>query len=300
MQINRHGSFYIRNGWPTKIIDAIRTDSHIFSPNNELLAVDTIGVGRVMIKSMRYWATAMGIAAERKDQQGVYHELTPLGNLIEQNDLFCSNKGTLWLLHRNLARSKNTATAWYWAFNVFEDISFTKASFSSAFYSFLQGNGESYSKVSVEKEFDCFKNTYVADQEFVLSKVIDENTLPFFAPLSLIEYHGSGTFEKHKSLVKDIPIHVLLACILMDNADHLKENKQINIDHLLNGEGQVCRYMILSYSALIELLQRLENLRYLRLITNFGSRYIEINETDVGKLLAEHYSKNGGANRVLQ
>ena len=23
MQINRHGSFYIRNGWPTKIIDAI-------------------------------------------------------------------------------------------------------------------------------------------------------------------------------------------------------------------------------------------------------------------------------------
>ena len=61
MQINKHGSFYLRNGWPTKIIDAVRDDAHIYSPNNELLDVDTIGVGRVMIKAMRYWATVLGI-----------------------------------------------------------------------------------------------------------------------------------------------------------------------------------------------------------------------------------------------
>lgn len=53
MQINKHGSFYIRNGWPTKIIGAITTDEHIYSPNNELKAVDTIGVGRVMIKARK-------------------------------------------------------------------------------------------------------------------------------------------------------------------------------------------------------------------------------------------------------
>ena len=41
MQINKHGSFYLRNGWPTKILDAVRNDAHIYSPNNELLAVDT-------------------------------------------------------------------------------------------------------------------------------------------------------------------------------------------------------------------------------------------------------------------
>ncbi len=51
MQINKHGSFYIRNGWPTKAIDAITNDAFIFSPNNELNAVDEIGVGRVMIKA---------------------------------------------------------------------------------------------------------------------------------------------------------------------------------------------------------------------------------------------------------
>ena len=67
MQISKHGSFYIRNGWPTKIMDALR-EPHIFSPNNELYAVDTIGVGRVMIKAMRYWATVLGIASEGTDQ----------------------------------------------------------------------------------------------------------------------------------------------------------------------------------------------------------------------------------------
>lgn len=48
MQINRHGSFYIRNGWPTKILDAIFETPLLFSPNNELAAVDTLGVGRVI------------------------------------------------------------------------------------------------------------------------------------------------------------------------------------------------------------------------------------------------------------
>ena len=40
MTLNKHGSFYIRNGWPTKIMDAITSNPNIFSPNNELLAVD--------------------------------------------------------------------------------------------------------------------------------------------------------------------------------------------------------------------------------------------------------------------
>ncbi|WP_304634464.1 DUF4007 family protein [uncultured Oscillibacter sp.] len=72
MQINKHGSFYIRNGWPTKIIDAMDAqgrNSYIFSPNNELPAVDQIGVGRVMVKALRYWAAVLGITVESKTQQ---------------------------------------------------------------------------------------------------------------------------------------------------------------------------------------------------------------------------------------
>ena len=82
MLLNKHGSFYIRNGWPTKIINAINADHLIFSPNNELDAVDNIGVGRVMVKAMRYWASAMGLVTEDKISQGVTCNLTNLGNVI--------------------------------------------------------------------------------------------------------------------------------------------------------------------------------------------------------------------------
>lgn len=146
MLINKHGSFYIRNGWPTKIINAIQADNLVFSPNNELEAVDFIGVGRVMVKAMRYWASSMGISDETKTQQGIICNLTGLGNIISACDPFCQDKGTLWILHRNLAINDESATAWYWAFNEYNNKSFTKDDFCSSFYSYIQREGGSYQK----------------------------------------------------------------------------------------------------------------------------------------------------------
>lgn len=293
MQINKHGSFYIRNGWPTKIIDAISEDSYIFSPNNELNAVDLIGVGRVMIKAMRYWAVALGIADESKDQQGVYHSLTNLANTIAEYDLYCADKGTLWLLHRNLATNLDNATAWSWAFNLYEETSFSKMEFSIAFHAFLQREGASYTKKTIEKEFDCFKNTYAIEQVFSINKIIEEDTVPFFAPLKLLEYKGNGQFERRKVLAKEVPLHIFLICIIMDNSEHLTNNRQISLEHLLESNYQVCKYMSLSYSTLLELLQQLENEQYLRLVNNFGNRYIELSDIDVNDLLMTYYRTIG-------
>lgn len=291
MQINKHGSFYIRNGWPTKIIDAINEDQYVFSPNNELNAVDDIGVGRVMIKSMRYWATVLGISVETKNQQGVFHTLTELGRLIAQYDPYCQDTGTLWLLHRNLACNVDSATAWYWAFNILSTKSFTKEEFVSAFYLYTQRYGEEYNKKSVEKEFDCVKNTYVSEKAFDINKVIDEDTIPFFAPLKLLEATGAGGFQKCKPLIKDIPSEILLFCILTDNKDQLNNNLEISVDTLLDNEKQIGKYMNLSYTTLLELLQQLENQKHLRLINNFGSRYIHVNTLDEHLVLRNYYAE---------
>ena len=180
MQINKHSSFYLRNGWPTKIIDAIPGNPYIFSPANELAAVDSLGVGRVMVKAMRYWAYTTGITNEAKDQQGVFHQLSDVGTCIQEFDPYCQSVGTLWLLHRNLARDDNNATMWEWAFNSFGHREFTKEQFVDAFFAYYQANGGTNKKTAVEKEFDCFKNTYVSDKRFDLEKIIEEDTIPFF------------------------------------------------------------------------------------------------------------------------
>ena len=289
MLLNKHGSFYIRNNWPTKIISSINSDRLIFSPNNELDAVDIIGVGRVMVKAMRYWAAAMGLATEEKTQQGVACNLTDLGNIIYAHDPFCQDKGSLWLLHRNLATNEEQATAWYWAFNIFNNKSFSKEDFCTAFYSYIQRAGGNYQKTAVEKEFDCFKNTYVSDKAFDVHKIIEEDTVPFFAPLRLLEYHA-GVFERTKISAKDIPIDILLYCIMMDNAETLQSKRQLSIDLLLEESKQVGKYMNLTYAVLLELLLQLENQGYINVINNFGNRHIEIktNNTPI-ELLNNHY-----------
>ncbi len=289
MQINKHGSFYMRNGWSYKIIDAIQNDEMIFSPNNELKAVDDIGVGRVMIKAMRYWSVVMGLSDEIKSQRGVIHKLTELGEIIAKYDRYCQNIGTLWLMHRKLSSNIESSTAWYWAFNQFNEKTFNKELFVSEFYTFLQKNGENYVKKAVEKEFDCFKNTYVSEKVFDISKIIDEDAFPLFAPLKLIKYGENGNFYFKKSQTKDIPLLILLYCIISDNAEHLKSNTQIGLEQILEGENQVGKYMCLSYATLLELLQQLENAKKISLVNNFGNRYIQLNLLDTNLILTNYY-----------
>ena len=292
MLLNKHGSFYIRNGWPTKIINAINNDQLIFSPNKELDAVDTIGVGRVMVKAMRYWASAIGLSKEEKTQQGIACSFTDIGNIIATYDPFCQDIGSLWLLHRNLVTNAEQATAWYWAFNVYNSKSFTKEDFCSAFYSYVQRAGGVYQKAAIDKEFDCFKNTYVSDKAFDINKIIEEDTVPFFAPLRLLTYN-SGVFERAKVSAKDIHLYILLYCILMDNEDALKNKRQLSIDALLEEPNQVGKYMNLTYAVMLELLMRLENQGYIKVINNFGNRHIEIttNNTPIA-ILNGHYKAN--------
>ena len=297
MQINKHGSFYIRNGWPTKIIDTVdkQTQStYIFSPNNELDAVDQIGVGRVMVKALRYWASALGITNESKTQQGVLHSLSELGALIAQYDAYCRDIGTLWLLHRNLARNLEEATAWAWAFNIYAAKSFTKDEFVEAFYAYVQTNGGKYARSAMEKEFDCFKNTYASDKAFDLDRILDEDTVPFFAPLKLLEYSGNGHFEKRRVDPRDIPVKILFYCILKDNEEYLHTNTQINVDTLFEGINQVGKYMNLSYSTLLEMLQQLENRKWISLVNNFGNRYIEVRPINTTELLSDYYKEIEG------
>ena len=111
MVVNKHGSFYLRSGWGTKIIDAVKEDETIFSPNNEQTAVDTIGLGRVMIRALRYWSDALGLTEEEKKQAGITKKKTALFDLIDQYDRYYQRIGSLLLMHRNLARNKEVATA---------------------------------------------------------------------------------------------------------------------------------------------------------------------------------------------
>lgn len=291
--INKHGSFYIRNGWPTKILTSVRKNPFVFSQNAELEAVDSIGMGRVMIRALRYWADVMGLTIERRDQRGLICEETPLFNVLYENDIYLQDIGSLWLLHRELALNQDRATAWYWAFNIFDKMQFTKDNFVNDFYAYAISNGAINQRAAFIKEFDCLKNTYVGDGSFDVKKIMEEDTIPFFAPLGLITTKGGGVFEKQKTKSKRIPLAILLYCIAKDNEGHLAGNRQIAIETLLEQPKQVGKYFNISYSALIEMLQALENQGHITLYSNFGNRHIELEMPDVDVLLHDYFHLMG-------
>ena len=289
MVINKHGSFYLRSGWGTKIIQAVEADDMIFSPANEQEAVDRIGLGRVMIKALRYWADASGLTTEEKVQGGIAERRTDLFDLLEANDRYFQKPGSLLLLHRNIALNEENATAWYWAFNEFDKQAFTKEEFVDGLHYFLAVNEMSIKKAAVDKEFNCFKNTYLADKKFDIKTVMDEDTYPFFGSLHLLRINEDKKFEKTYLTKAEMPLHILIYAIAKDNPEESSHRGQISIDKIMEEKRQVGRYFPMRCSKLIDMLLEAGNKKVLTLNNNFGNRFIEFSDVQYDRLLDEYY-----------
>ena len=289
MVINKHGSFYLRSGWGTKIIQAVEADNMIFSPANEQEAVDRIGLGRVMIKALRYWADASGLTTEEKVQGGIAERRTDLFDLLETNDRYFQKPGSLLLLHRNIALNEEKATAWYWAFNEFDKQAFTKEEFVEGLHYFLAVNEMSIKKAAIDKEFNCFKNTYLAEKKFDIKTVMDEDTYPFFGSLHLLRVNEDKKFEKAYLTKAEMPLHILIYAIAKDNPEESSHSGQVSIDKIMEEKKQVGKYFPMRYSKLIDMLLEAENKKLLTLNNNFGNRFIEFSDVQYDRLLNEYY-----------
>ena len=68
IKIKAHESFYIREGWLRKGLTAVEEDGTIFS--NAINAIDTLGVGSNMMKSIKYWLRVTGLTEEERAEGG--------------------------------------------------------------------------------------------------------------------------------------------------------------------------------------------------------------------------------------
>jgi len=287
MIVNKHGSFYMRSGWGTKIIQAVNENDMIFTPSNEQMAIDNIGLGRIMIKALRYWSVAMGLTTENKLPEGIQQAPTDLFRILDENDKYFQKNGSLLLLHRNLALNKEEATAWYWLFNEWGSSEIEKDIFSDAFHSYLAVNGMTIKKDAVDKEYNCLRNTYISEKTFDLKSIMDEDTYPFLAPIRILFINEKKKIEKTQLTKSDVPVELLIYSIAMDNAEHA--GMQISIDKLMEEKRQIGKYYNMRYSKLIESLLEAENKKYIRLNNNFGNRFIELVDMDYSKLLEKYY-----------
>lgn len=291
MVINKHNSIYLRNTWGTKIIQAINTDEMIFSKANESKAANITGLNLSLVKALRYWADVMGLTTEPKIRRGIKKEKTELCKLIEKYDPDFQNSGTLWLLHRNIARDKKYATSFYWFFNVFEKYQFDKEEFINNLYSYLMANNFLAKKNNLHKEFSCLKNTYIKIEpsNFHTHTNVKGDGFPLLSPLSLLKVIKNDKLERNLISRNDIPLPVFVYSIIIDNYEDYMTHNHINIYRLIEETNQVGKYYSLKYKDLILLLEEAAYKKLLIMNTEFGNTYIEFAKTDPELLLSEYY-----------
>lgn len=276
MKFRGHETFFIRKGWLRKGIKNVLNDATLFV-NKDKLPTDVLGIGANMVKSLRYWLQVVGLTTEVRGEKSGKREqiITDLGKVIYKNDPYFEELGTLWLLHYNLAKNITDATSWYFFFNEFQMQEFTKDDFCLALKKFISINSkQEVADSSLEGDFDCLVNTYIARAKSNPKKVDPENNIDCpFGELNLLDIKS----KKDKIYTKVIPpkasIHPLIAlAIVVAQSD----NAEVKIQTLLKGKNSLGKIFNLDMISLLELLNKIERLGYISVVRTAGLDVVKV------------------------
>jgi hypothetical protein len=159
MKFSGHETFACRYAWLPKALQAIQSDPRVFADEDE--AIVELGVGKNMVRSIRFWVEASGMA--KPAQHGL--EPTKLGLLIfgaKGWDPFIEDIQTLWLIHWNLATQiEHPLFAWEFLFNRWREPELSESAVLKAFAKETDGLSKRPSSVTLQQHFQVFLHTYV-------------------------------------------------------------------------------------------------------------------------------------------
>ena len=127
----RHETFTPRYGWLKKGYDRCCENPHVFNDKN---AIEQLGVGKNMVRSIRFWCLLFRII-EESDQPGCMAP-TELGRLIMDTDKgwdpYLEDPASLWLLQWQIFLPPFRAVCWNLAFSYITLPTFTVRDLSIA------------------------------------------------------------------------------------------------------------------------------------------------------------------------
>lgn len=258
-----HESFPLRFTWLTKAVRKCETPKmrDLFSRDD---AVVHLGVGKNMVRSIRFWAVNTGML-EPVDSEGraAWYQPSVLGALLfgsEGYDPFMEDPGTIWLLHWQLATKRHLGT-WFWVFNELREVEFQRSAIVRELLKTLKlRSDKQVAEETLERDVDCLLRTYVPsdpDKRFSREELLD---CPL-TELGLVRRSGErDTFTflrgSHESLSLPVFAYALLSFwdIVAPKSNTLRFDQ---IAFLPGSPGQVFK---LSENAAIALLHDLSEL----------------------------------------
>ncbi len=267
-----HQSFSIRSGWLYKGLKGVTEDSELFL--DIIKAMDNIGLGSNMVKSLRYWMQAVGLTEEKTSGKGRGQTLTTFGNLVFNEDLHFQRMGTLLLCHYYLACNTKKATSWYYFFNEYKQKEFIKEDLVLSLQSWINEKAK-IAESSIISDIDCLIKTYIEDL----------NTIDFedlkgspFSQLGLIKHSRNQTsvYKKHPMAPESIPSEIALFMILAQIEKKGRIIKELSIAELLEEKESIGLILNLRIEHLSLLIERLNREGAVRFIHTAGLEMVKI------------------------
>jgi len=240
LAFSRHETFHPRFGWIKKGFDRTNQDGKVFLEDD---ATTMFGVGKNMVRSIRYWCTAFKVLEEVQERGGRAREFRPtiFGRKLLADDgwdPYLEDPGSLWLLHWYLLKPSCIATTWYFTFACFQRVEFSFESLFLALKDYIQSQfpKSNIADSSLQKDISCLTHMYVPlkGRTNAIEGMLDSP----FATIGLLQPESDGKhFSFHTGYKSTLPPEIIVAACL-EFADSIgKGEKTISISRLLYEEG---------------------------------------------------------------
>lgn len=292
VKFKAHETFFIRKGWLSKGMRHIANKPDLFVDKNEN-PMDILGLGSNMVKSLRYWLQATGIAEEKIDNKKHIQRLTEnFGQVIFENDRYIEETGTLLLIQYKLASNHDNASAWYYFFNNFNSQEFSREDFIVEIEKTLLSENENVPPhTTISSDFDCIVSTYLPRYKLRKAEVDPENNIDCpLGELKLLDVldRKKGVYKKATPLVSIFNPWVVLA-VIAANTDGRSE---IRLNDLLIGKNNIGRVFNLNSGAMLEILYNIEKTGQLKIIRTSGLDVIQLKKNYTFEECVKNYYKD--------
>lgn len=272
-----HESFFCKSLWLKKGFDYISSGGDFTSPTS----VATLGVGKNMVASIRYWLRAFGLS--ENDIPSPFAEA--VFDTERGFDPYLEDEGTLWLLHYFLL-TKRVASLYHLTFLDFQR---EKREFDrNQLLAFVRRKcnvpeqKNVFNENTVKKDIGVLLHNYVTPSELKSN----EDFSAIFLDLGLINSIGADRYSFSDTEPSHIHPDILLYALL----DYKGEDNTISLD----GMQEVALIFGLSLTNLIELVREIvaqhpEDLSY---TDNSGVKNLQfIHDIDAAAVLNHYYTE---------
>lgn len=251
-----HETFTFRYTWLPKAARHLPGCPDLFVTDE---AIVTLGVGKNMTRSIRYWCEAMGII-RRVGRRG-HAEMKSFGrNLLDPEgwDPYLEDPGTLWLLHWQLVKNPIRTSTWHLAFTRWNAERFTTEKLVG-WLERVVANERPRTKAtsaSLRRDVEVFVRTYTSSRTKRGSPAEDTFDCPL-VELGLIREEERGVYEFARGPNPTLPDEIFTYALIEFWNGVAEQQSTLSFEDIMYAAGSPGAAFRLSDNALAERLERL-------------------------------------------